>query len=407
MMYKALRYVSISHKTASVKMREKFYVADEQKETVLTRLCESFPEISGLLLLVTCNRTELYFESDSISATEVLHFLVFHLVGERSTDYDRLFKVSDSTEATVGHLLEVSAGLVSKVLGDAEIICQLKKAYQLALQQNLQGSLLERAMQTVFKTHKRIQNETNFRDGTTSVAYKSLKMVNDTYGRAVAKEKKILFIGAGDIVKQLFKYNAKFGFENIAISNRTKSKALALTDKYLGQWFDWGKVLNNDFQEFDVIISAASNCPRLITEIKENSNPRLLIDLALPGNIDATLADKANVQFYDIDAISQELEANKEKRIAAVQQVNAVKEAELEQFKKWYQEAPLRALLADYKISLKHKIAGYLKNRDKPYDKARIQLISNRIMRNLIKQADHNFQTDNIEALVAQHTYLD
>ncbi len=87
-------------------------------------------------------------------------------------------------------------------------------------------------MQTVFKSHKRISNETNFRDGTTSVAYKSLKVVSETYGKPHARIKKILFIGSGDIVKQLFKYNSKFNFNNIYVSNRTEPKAVVLANKH-------------------------------------------------------------------------------------------------------------------------------------------------------------------------------
>ena len=104
------------------------------------------------------------------------------------------------------------------MLGDAEIIHQIKKAYHFSIAHKLQGSLLERALQTVFKTHKRISNETAFRDGTTSVAYKSLKVIRDCYSKTDAKSKKILFIGAGDIVKQLYKYNNKFNYNNILFS---------------------------------------------------------------------------------------------------------------------------------------------------------------------------------------------
>ena len=118
-------------------------------------------------------------------------------------------------------------------------------------------------MQTVFKSHKRISNETEFRDGTTSVAYKSLKMISDTFGKDHRQSKKILFIGAGDIVKQLFKYNSKFDYNDIYISNRTEEKAILLAKRYDCNVYPWEKVLENEFIGFDVIISAASNCHRL------------------------------------------------------------------------------------------------------------------------------------------------
>ncbi|WP_420321180.1 glutamyl-tRNA reductase [Flagellimonas sp.] len=402
-MAKALRYLSISHKNASVKQREKFYIADNQKEEVIAKICTSFPDITGLLLLVTCNRTEIYFEADTTSAGSLLRFLVSHLLGGKSSEDERLFVVNDTTETSVRYLLEVSSGLVSKVLGDAEIVYQLKKAYQMARAHNLQGSLLERAMQTVFKSHKRIRNETQFRDGTTSVAYKALKMIGDTYGKATAKEKKILFVGAGDIVRQLFKYNVKFDYEHVYISNRTKSKALSLTNRYLGQWFEWENVLDNRFQDFDVIISAVSNRPQLITKMKGNSKTRLLIDLALPGNIDIDPNANADILFYDLDTISLELEDNREKRLAAIEQVNVIKEEELNEFKKWHKEAPLRAVLADYKITLNQKIKGYLETQEEPFDKRKIKLITDRVMRKLIKQPNSYVPANKINRLIAEH----
>ncbi|WP_222983845.1 glutamyl-tRNA reductase [Flagellimonas meishanensis] len=405
-MAKILRYISISHKTASVRQREKFYIAHDQKEEVMALLRNRFPDISGLLLLVTCNRTEVYFEAEATSATSLLRFMVSHLLGEESSDNEQLFTTSDSTETSVRHLLEVSSGLVSKVLGDAEIVCQVKKAYQLAIAHSLQGSLLERAMQTVFRTHKRIRNETLFRDGTTSAAYKALKMIVDTFGKTAVNEKKLLFVGAGDIVKQLFKYNVKFGFEHIFISNRTKSKALMLTDRYLGDWYDWEKVLSNDFENFDVIISAASNCPNLITKISGTEKTRMLIDLALPGNIDPGLNDPVETMFYDLDTISTELEENREKRLAAINQVNAIKEEELSEFKKWYQEAPLRELLGEYKITLNQKIKRYLRMQQGPMDEGKIKLITDRVIRKLVMHGEGQLPPKKMDVLIEQQANL-
>ena len=100
-MAKALRYLSISHKKATVKQREKFYIADSEKEEVLLQIRTSFPDITGLLLLVTCNRTEIYFEADTTTATSLLRFLVFQLLGERPSNYEPLFTVNDTTERSV------------------------------------------------------------------------------------------------------------------------------------------------------------------------------------------------------------------------------------------------------------------------------------------------------------------
>jgi glutamyl-tRNA reductase len=183
----SLQYISISHKTASVIQREDYHISEEEKPRLVHLMHDTFIDLKGLFILSTCNRTEIYFESSIISASTIRDFFIIYKVNSVSKASKKLFHFSNNTEDTIRHLLQVSSGLESLVLGDAEIIHQIKKAYQFSMAHQLQGSLLERALQTVFKSHKRTSNETNFRDGTTSVAYKSLKVLRDTYGKTPAK----------------------------------------------------------------------------------------------------------------------------------------------------------------------------------------------------------------------------
>ena len=406
-MDKSLRYISVSHKTASVTQREKYHIPEEEKSNLAKRICHSFPDIEGLFLLVTCNRTELYFESETTSANRLRDFFIYLKSANNSFEVDKkLFKYGNTTEDTVRHLLVVSSGLASSVIGDAEIIHQIKKAHQFSMAHQLQGSLLERAMQTVFKSHKRISNETSFRDGTTSLAYKSLKVISENYNNASAKAKKILFIGAGDIVKQLFKYNSKFNFNNIYLSNRTEERAIALAGKNQAKVYGWNKVLANDFQGFDVIISAASNCHHLLKNIPVTPEKVLLIDLALPSNIDKRLAHNKNVLFYDLDSISEELEDTKERRLAAVGKVDEIIDEELSVYNEWLQEAPFRAFLAKHKIEVYQKVKGHFEADTDAYDHQAIKTVTNRIIRKLIKQTNTSTSSEEMDALIAEQASL-
>ena len=402
-MNKLFRYISISHKSASVAQREYYLISDEEKNSLTKLICNSFPDIAGLFLLSTCNRTEIYFES-AITSAKVLRDFFINLKGTGSTKSSKqLFLYSNVTEETVRHLLEVSSGLASSVIGDAEIIHQIKMAHQFSIAHQLQGSLLERAMQSVFKSHKRISNETQFRDGTTSVAYKSLKVVSDTYDKASVKTKKMLFIGAGDIVKQLFKYNSKFNFSNIYISNRTEEKAIDLANKHQSMVYDWERVLANDFHGFDVIISAASNSQHLINNIPLTPHKVLLIDLGIPGNINKTIANNKNIIFYDLDSISVDLEYNKEKRFAAIGKVNEIITEELSVYNEWFQEAPLRAFLAEYKALVNIKVKNYFET-DTEDDK--IKTITNQIMRKLMLQPERLMSLSEINAIIIEQAFL-
>ncbi|MGB5647657.1 hypothetical protein [Muriicola sp.] len=351
-MTKALRFISISHLTATLILREEFSIPEEEKPEVIARLKNAFPDITGLLLLGTCNRTEIYFESETTSSEDLLDTFCA-ILGRESKRNAHLFFQSNDTLQSVQQLAAVSAGLRSKVLGDAEIIGQIKKAYILSRKAGLQGSLLERALQTVFRSHKRVRNETNFRDGTTSSAYRSLKLIETSYGPTSRSSTKILIIGAGDIVKKLFKYNQKFKYQHLYISNRTEKNAALLAKQYNCQIYDWGKVMSNDFEDFDVIIGAASNCHHLIKELDNSKDRRLLIDLGLPGTIDPVLGNKAGIEFFDLDTISSEIANNKEKRFQAITEVKEIIQAEVDEFTKWFLEAPLRALLRTANIEIK------------------------------------------------------
>ena len=403
-MSKTLGFISISHKTASVSKREEYHISDREKNSLITLIQTKFPDIAGLLLLTTCNRTEIYIESSETTAIELRDFLVNYKKRNLALDKN-LFNLSNSTEGTVKHLLEVSSGLASSIVGDAEIIHQIRKAHQLAIANQLQGSILERAMQTVFKSHKRISNETEFRDGTTSVAYKSLKMISDTFGKGHRQSKKILFIGAGDIVKQLFKYNSKFDYNDIYISNRTEENAILLAKRYGCSVYPWEKVLQNEFIGFDVLISAASNSHRLINNIVNENRKLLLIDLALPSNINKALIQQSNVTLYDLDTISVGLENTRERRNASISKVDKINEEELLAFSSWYREAPLREFLAEHKILVNKKVKAYYKANGIKEDATEITQSTNRVMRKLLKHFEEPLKTDELDTIIAEHIF--
>lgn len=398
-----LRYVSISHKSASVGLREQFHISENKKGQIMDHLCERFPDISGLLLLVTCNRTEIYFESERTTAL-MLQTELLNLKGRKDPGkYRRLFSISDSTKDSVKHLLKVSSGLESKVLGDAEIIHQIKKAYLFSADRQLQGSLLERAMQTVFKSHKRISNETNYRDGTTSVAYKSLKVIDNTYSRESSRTKRILLVGAGDIVVQLFKYNSKFEFTNIHISNRTEEKALKLASLYNAEVYPWKKVLDNDFSGFDVVISAVSNCPQLIKNVLPDSRKRILIDLGMPCNISKSIKPGEDLICYDLDTIAQDLEENRKRRMAAIVKVEDVLNDEMEAYLKWLEMASLRNTVAQHKEKIFKKVQAYLAEEAPANDLETAHLLTNQVIKKIFSASDSfDYSSGEIEKMIQQ-----
>ena len=405
-MTKTLKYIGISHRTASVMQREVFHISELEKETLSEIICNTFSDVSALLILATCNRSEIYFESTFTSAAQIRDFIIIHKTKDYSKLFVKYFEYSNNTEESARHLLDVATGLESMILGDAEIIHQIKKAYQFSIAHKLQGSLLERALQTVFISHKRISNETHFRDGTTSVAYKALKAIRNIYGKATAKNKNILFIGAGDIVKQLFKYNSKFNFKNIFIGNRTSEKAQTLANNFKCKTYKWSKVIDNEFDNFDVIISAASNCHHLIKKIPQTTKKLLFIDLAVPSNIDKSSINENNIVFYDLDSISVDLEETKEKRHAAIEEVGIIISEEFYQFKKWIEDAALREHLVKSKSSINQKVKDLLKDQNEELNEQKIEELTNKVMRKWMSKSYTKVPFNKIDVIIAQQVSL-
>lgn len=397
-----LRYLSVSHHTAPVARRERFHLSDIQKHEVAKALQAAFPDLRSLLLLVTCNRTECYFESGQTTASQVRDQLLQLIVGEVAAADQADFLFSDDTEQTVLHLLKVSAGLESSVLGDSEIIHQIRKAYHFSLERGLQGSLLERCMQTLFRTHKRVSNETGFRDGTTSTAYKALKLIGDTFG-SEAQGKKILFVGAGDIVRQLFKYNSKFGYQNVFVTNRTESRAKKLAKANKASPWAWEKLLENDLDEFDVIISAVSHASGLIHKGIGQDKTVLLVDLAVPGNFSPDLANTPSTVMHNLDSISTQLQSNRLARTAAVENVEEIIRQEWNSYREWKEMQPFRTLMAERKKQVFSVLRRFGIAERHGWSKQEIAVLTNQIMRKILKKPEAIQTSQNLEKLVAQY----
>lgn len=374
---------------------------EAEKERLTDILRKTYPDLNALLILVTCNRTELYFETEQTRAVDIRDFFLDWKLGEVTSEDQVDFRISDQTDDTVRHLLSVAAGLKSSVLGDAEIIHQIKKAYHRSLEQNLQGSLLERCIQTLFRSHKRISNETGFRDGTTSTAYKALKLIGDTFGSEASK-KRILFVGAGDIVRQLFKYNTKFGYRNIYIANRTEARAQKLAGMFKVNFWSWDTLLANDLSSFDVIISAASHSPSLIYKGIRKDGTVLLVDLAVPGNIAPALRNQSNVVLEDLDSIGAFLQQNRDSRTAATESVREIVEEEWGLYLEWYRMQPFRSLMA----SRKEKVMKQLNLKGIREDNSEIDLkeVANRIMRKVLKQRKALHNDEQLAEIISEYT---
>lgn len=345
-MEKTLKYLSISYQSASLPIREKFHLEVKEIDYLLKTIQNVFADIHGMMILSTCNRMEIYFESVSTKSTEVLNYLFDFRKLINQTSYAPFFRQSDKTEPTTIHLLSVASGLDSAVKGDAQIISQIKQAYQQSRKHKLQGQNLERAMQAVSKLHKRISNETAFRSGSQSTAYQALKKIEEYYGKSELSQKKLLIVGMGEIGKEVIQYVDKFQLKEVFLSNRTEEKAHKIAEQYNLNVFPWKEVEANNIKDFDAIITGVSNRPGLLLSSIQ-AKQQIWINLAIPGNIARTHSSYSQ-KIIDLDELRTEMDQTSVTRENASYEVMQLVKAETQNFLNWYNESPKRNFLNTY-----------------------------------------------------------
>ena len=213
-----------------------------------------------------------------------------------------------------------------------------------------------------------------------------MKLISSTFSPTERESLKILFIGAGDIVKQLLNYNNKFEFNSVYVANRTAQKAEDLTQKFGGYTYDWDRVLVNDFNDFNVIVTAVSNRPNLVNRVVKGVGKSLILDLAVPGNTNKQLAAEPHIIHYDLDSIAKALKENHDNRMKSIDQVVKIIEEELKEYKLWLNKAPSRKILSEYKTEVINWVDAYLRQHDQCIESEEAQMAINRIIRRSFKQ---------------------
>ena len=316
--------IGISHWKSEVSIRELFYL-DSHRRELLDFHTKDIP--GGILMLDTCNRTELYAFCDPDVLISALC---------KSTNTDREFFEEHGymhvEEDAYRHFYEVGTGLDSQVLGDVQIIQQVKQAYKKAKKKGLSGEF-HQLIQSVFRAHKRSRTETDFGKGTASLGFAATQLALDHFKDLSAI--RILLIGAGKMGKVSAKNLISNGAEHISVVNRTIDRAKQLASSFDIKAHAFSE-LDEEIRKADLVITATgAKNPILHPEHFEGvDHQQLVLDLSVPRNVNPKVAEIENVTLIDMDSIH---EANKkaiEKRKKAVPQIEQIIAEEKEEFMK-------------------------------------------------------------------------
>lgn len=364
-MHNQFKAVSLSYKNTPVDVRE-MVAFDEAQSQQLLEMIEDYSDISEALIISTCNRTEVYYSSPSDHYETIIKLIgVVKGMAEISAYKEYFSNLSEHKQA-VQHLFDVSIGLEAQVVGDLQIINQIKSAYQLAADQNIIGPFLHRLLHTIFFTNKRVVQETAFRDGAASVSYAAVELINEL---TIAHEKpNILVLGLGEIGEDVVRNLEHVAEKEVVICNRSIDKANALAEE-----FDYTVIPFENYEQAildaDVIISSVRVDTPIITKETFGAHKVLshkyLFDLSMPRSIDQHIEEVNGLLLYNIDGIQAKATEALERRLAAIPDVKAIIGEAIEEFGSWSKEMEVSPVINKLKNALEeirqNEMARYLK----------------------------------------------
>jgi len=317
--------VSLTYKKAPIAIRE-MLALNEDACTRLLQVLQHELFLTDVLVLSTCNRTEVYFSADGDESQAVIHALA-QVTGATDIDqYRPCFSTLASASEATQHLYEVALGLDAQVVGDMQISNQVKQAYRRSVQADAAGPFLHRLMQSVLAANKRVQQETAFRDGAASTSYATLELVQEL--TADVAHPKVLIVGLGEIGADICRHFAKSKhFADVVVCNRTRATAAALAAECGLQVLDFAQLAEGVAAADVVISSIAASIPFFTREwvaALPILRPKFFIDLSVPRSIAAEAEHVPGVLVYNIDAIQNKATEALARRVAAVPQVQAI-----------------------------------------------------------------------------------
>ncbi|MDB5192482.1 MAG: glutamyl-tRNA reductase [Segetibacter sp.] len=318
----------INYKKTDASVRGQFAINNDQYENILA-LAPSFG-LKDFFILSTCNRTEIYGFAES--STELIDLLCTQTVGTKET-FTELSYIKNGKQA-VQHLFEVGAGLESQILGDYEIIGQIKLAVRFAKERGFVSAILDRMINCVLASTKVIKNNTALSGGTVSVSFAAVQYIKKHVQNIC--DKKILLLGVGKIGRNTCKNVVDYlETKNITLINRTEEKAAELAQE-IGLQYAPLADLNKHIEASDIILVSTNAVePTILKSQLENKGNKIIIDLSIPYNVEKAAEQLPNVQLVNVDELSKLKDETLQKREAEIPKAKEIIADYLQEFLEW------------------------------------------------------------------------
>lgn len=356
--------LGLNHKTANVALREGLAFPHHHLESSLARLgCgddSAWTEIENIAILSTCNRVELYAIGTQPIFDKLAAFLSETQNIPTSKFSSKLYKLLGGD--AVQHLLDVAAGLDSMVIGEPQILGQVTEAYALARKHGTIGKVLSRLFQTAIRAGKRARTETTINHNPGSIASVAANLISKKVPKLAAA--KIMVLGAGEMAEAAVESLRKRGAKSILVVNRTLTRAEEIASRWEGQAATLETLLEH-LPEMDIVISSTGAPhivirPSMVEEAMKirPQRPLVLMDIAVPRDVDTEVGNIYGVYLFDIDALSNHLESNlalKEAQVPKVKAIIAEERSDFEEYLATLDVVPIIVSLRDQADKIRQK----------------------------------------------------
>ncbi len=328
--------LGVNHKTTPVHVREKMALTGGYEEPLI-----GLRKIDGCkehYLLSTCNRVELLLVAEP--GAELENDIITFLFGEQIPPQEcREYLYIYYDDEAVNHFFMVAASLDSMIVGEAQILGQLKEAYRFAAGLGSTGALLNRLIHKSFSVAKRVRSETGIGSSAVSISYAAVQLAKKIFGNL--KDKRVLLVGAGEMAELAAEHLVGQGVGGVVVANRTLSRAVDLAKRFNGKAVSFDE-LYNQLEQVDIIISSTGATDIVINkdEVKpimrsRRNRPLFFIDIAVPRDLDPKLIELENVFLYDIDDLTNVVEMNKSERDKEAVKARRIVDEESLKFQRW------------------------------------------------------------------------
>jgi glutamyl-tRNA reductase len=390
-----------NHTTAPIDIREQLYFTEKELPGAYKALLDTYG-FKEAVIVSTCNRTEIYAVCDPFA---MRYGDLMEFIAERKRSREIVkpgYFYRQFASGAANHLFRVASGVDSMIVGDIQILAQLKESYYYAERQKATGFFANRLFHTAFRVGKRARTETEIGEGAVSISYAAVELANKIF--ADLSTKRVLLIGAGETGELTAKHLKNKGIGELIVTNRTRAKSEELVGRLGGRVIDFGDLIH-ELNNCDIAISSVA-ADRPIIEApmlqgimkKRKSDPLFIIDIGVPRNIDPACNKYENIFLHDIDALRNIIDRNLAKRKAEIPAIETIIMEELQELFHWYNSLKLNPTISELRQMFEHvrqtEVEKHI-NKFSENDRVLVDLVTKRIVNKLLHTPMTTLRTSN------------